>query len=75
MFCSVKLDLFSLECNKVFSSECWGVLHLTWLWATHHLMFRVVFIFCWRITMVCLALEFVGSRVELGFSVGMETFG
>ena len=25
--------------------------------------------------MVCLALELVGSRVELGFSVGMEAFG
>ena len=25
--------------------------------------------------MVCFALEFVGSWVEIGFSVGMETFG
>ena len=25
--------------------------------------------------MVCLALELVGSWVELGFSVGMEAFG
>ena len=25
--------------------------------------------------MVCLALEFVGSSVVLGFSVGMEVFG
>ena len=25
--------------------------------------------------MVCLALELVGSWVELGFSVGMEVFG
>ena len=29
----------------------------------------------WRICMVCLALELVGSWVELGFSVGMEAFG
>ena len=30
---------------------------------------------CWRISMVCLALELVGSWVELGFSVGLEAFG
>ena len=29
----------------------------------------------WRISIVCLALELVGSWVELGFSVGMEDFG
>ena len=29
---------------------------------------------CWRICVVCLALEFVGPWVVLGFSVGMETF-
>ena len=29
----------------------------------------------WRISLVCLALECVGSWVELGFSVGMEAFG
>ena len=36
---------------------------------------RVMFLFCWRISMVCLALKFVGSWVELGFKVSMETFG
>ena len=30
---------------------------------------------CWRISMVCLALELVGSWVDLSFIVGMETFG
>ena len=30
--------------------------------------------FCWRISVVCLVLELVGSSVKLGFSVGMETF-
>ena len=39
------------------------------------LMFRVVFMFCWRISMVCLALELVGSWVEHSFSVGVENFG
>ena len=29
---------------------------------------------CWRISVECLALELVSSWVELGFSVGLETF-
>ena len=29
----------------------------------------------WRLWVVCLALELVGSWVVLGFSVGMEAFG
>jgi len=29
---------------------------------------------CWRICLVCLALELVGPCVVLGFSVGMEVF-
>ena len=29
---------------------------------------------CWRICIVCLALELVGPWVVLGFSVGMEAF-
>ena len=61
-----------LKCPLV----CFGVsVGLAWLWTAHLLMFRVVFLFCWRISMVCLALDLVGSWVELGFSVGMETFG
>ena len=48
---------------------------LAWRWAAHFLMFRVVFLFFWRIIMVCLALELFGSWVELGFSVGVDTFG
>ena len=48
---------------------------LVWLWAVCLLMFRVVLLFCWRISVVCLVLDLVGSWVELGFSVGMETFG
>ena len=46
---------------------------LAWLWATRILMFRVVFLFCWRIFMLCITLDLVGSWVELGFSVGVET--
>ena len=48
---------------------------LVWLWITHLFMFRVVFLFCWIISMVWLALGLVGSWVELGFSVGVDTFG
>ena len=48
---------------------------LLWLWAACLLMFSVVFLFFWRISVVCLALELVSSWVKLGFSVGMETFG
>ena len=48
---------------------------LVWLWADCLLMLRTVFLLCWRISMVCLALELAGSWVELGFSVVMEAFG
>ena len=47
---------------------------LAWLWAAYILMLRVVFLLCWIISRVCLALELVGSWVDLGFSVGMEAF-
>ena len=35
-------------------------------------MLKVMFLCCWRISLVCLALKLVGSWVELGFSVDME---
>ena len=38
-------------------------------------MLRAMFLCCWRISLVCLALKLVGSWVEFGFSVGMEAFG
>ena len=53
----------------------WVSMGLVGLWAACLLIFRVVFLFCWRISMVCLTLELVGSLVELGFIVGVETFG
>ena len=46
---------------------------LAWLWAACFLMLRALFLLCWRI--ISLALELVDPWVELGFSVGMETFG
>ena len=48
---------------------------LAWIWAACLLMLWVVFLLCWRISVVCLALGLVGSWVELGFSVGMEILG
>ena len=48
---------------------------LVWFWEACLLMLSVVFLFCWRISVGCLALEFAGSWVELGLSVGMEAFG
>ena len=47
----------------------------SWLWEACPVMFSVQVLFCWRISIVCFALELVGSWVELGYSVGMETSG
>jgi len=35
---------------------------------------RGMFLCCWRICVVCLALELVGPWVVLGFNVGIEPF-
>ena len=48
---------------------------LAWFWAACLLMLRAEFLLCWRINMLCIALELVGSWVELDFSVGMEVLG
>ena len=42
------------------------------LLATCILMLRVMFLHCWRFSLVCLALKLAGSWVELGFIIGME---
>ena len=75
VFWWVELDLFSLECNEVSSSDFWVVYEFGKALAACLLMLRVMFLHFWRITLVCLALKFVGSWVELGFSVGMKAFG
>ena len=49
--------------------------HLVRLWAACVLKLRARFLHCWRISLICLALELVGPWVVLGFSVGMEAFG
>jgi len=47
---------------------------LVWLWAACLLMFRIVFLFCWRISVGCLAgvCWFLSGA---GLSVDMEAFG
>ena len=47
---------------------------LVWLWAACILQLGAMFLRCWRICVVCLALELIGPWVGLGFSVGMEAF-
>ena len=75
VFWCVEMDFFSLECNGVSSSEFWnGSMGLVWLWAAHILTLRAIFLRCWRICLVCLALELIGSWVVVGFSVDMEVF-
>jgi len=61
----VELDLFSLECNEVSSSEFLGVYGFGMALGTCLLMFQVVFLFCWRISVMCLAL----GLVALGWSL------
>ena len=61
----------SMKCPVVSFGVSMG---LAQLWEACILMLRAVFSLCWRISVICLALEFVGSWVELSFSVVMEAF-
>ena len=45
------------------------------LWAACVLKLRAMFLHCWRISLVCLALELVGPWVVPAFRVGTEAFG
>jgi len=57
--CSWMYSLWSAVMYQVVS---FGMsIGLAWLWAAHLFMFRVVFLFYWRISMVCLSLVLVGS--------------
>ena len=75
VFSWVELDLLSLYYNEVSSSEFWGVYGFVWLFTTCVFVLRIMFLCCWKTSLVCLSLELVGSWVELGFSVGFEDFG
>ena len=61
-----------MQCPVVSFEVSMGLVRLL---ATCVLRLRIMFLSCWRISLACLALKFVCSWVELGFSVGMETFG
>ena len=47
---------------------------LVWLWSACISRLSIMCLCCWRICVICLALELVGPCVVLGFSVGMEVF-
>ena len=44
-------------------------------WEACVLTLWAMFLRCWRICVVCLSLDLIGSWVVVGFSVGMEAFG
>ena len=74
MFWYVKLNLFSLDCDEVSRSEFWGDYGFSMALGSLHFNVQGVFLLCWRIFMLCITLDLVGSWVELGFTVGVETF-
>ena len=65
----------SLECSEVSSSEFWGVYGFGMALGSLSLNAQYCVPDLLKNQWVCLALELVGSWVELGFSVGMKTFG
>jgi len=75
VFWWMELALISLEGNAVSSNEFGGVSGFGMTSGSLFLMFKIVFLFCWRISMGCLALELAGSWVEFDFSVDMKAFG
>ena len=74
MFWWVELDLFSLECSEVSGSDFWGVYGFGMALVSLSFNAQGFVLLCWRISLVCLVLELVGSWVELDFNVDMETF-
>ena len=63
-----------MKCSKVSSSEFWSVYGFDMAFGSLSFNDQAMFLLCWRNSMVCLALELVGSWVELAFSVDMEAF-
>ena len=74
VFWCVELDFFSLECNEVSSNELGDFSGFGVTLGSLYIEAQGLFLCCWRICMVCLALELLGPCVVLGFSVGMEAF-
>ena len=75
MFWWVELNLFSLECNETPSSEFWGVFGFGMTLGCLYFNAQGCVAMLLEISVVRLALELVGSWVELDFSVGVDTFG
>ena len=74
MFLWVEMDLFSLTCSEVSGSEFWGIYGFGMALGILSFNAQGLLLLCWSISMVCLAVELFGSWVELGFSIGRETF-
>ena len=74
LFWWMGLDLFFLEYNEVSSNEFWGVYGFGMALGNLSFNAQGLFLLCWRISMVCLALQLVGSWIGLYFSVDMEIF-
>ena len=53
----MELDLISLESSAVSGNAFCSVFGFGMALGILSLMFKVVFLFCWRISVVCLALE------------------
>ena len=61
----VELELFSLECSTVSSSEFWGICGFGMALGSPSFNVQGCVPICWRINVVYLALELIGSWVEL----------
>ena len=71
----MELDLISLEGSAVSSREFWGICGFAVALGSLSVNVQDCVLFCWRISLGCLALEPAGSWVELRLSVGMERLG
>ena len=77
VFWWVELNLFSLKCSEVSNTEFWSAYGLACLWTVCLLFIiycLIVFLFGFRIIMVCPALELVDFWLELGFSASGDFF-
>jgi len=74
VFWWVELDLFSLECNELSSSEFWGVYGFCMSLSNLYFNAQSCFPALLKNKQVNLALEVVGSWVVLDFSVDTEAF-
>ena len=75
VFWWVELHLFSLKCNELSSSGFWCVYGFGKALGSLSFNAQGCVPALLENYMLCLALELVGSWVELSFSVGMEAFG